>query len=167
MLKILILILGISFIVAALFLTYRQEKKVGHELRKREVRLNRLLQQVNVLLDRLENGYSELEKHKANNNKQNDLDNQRKEKFTNALESKLSKISQQNTVEVEDLNKKDNITETIIQDSREDEVMESNSNHEKYEEVNKLLNLGLNYSEIAKELNMGRREVELICKLND
>ncbi|ADL13120.1 DUF6115 domain-containing protein [Acetohalobium arabaticum] len=144
MLKILILSLGISCIAASLFLAYRQEKKVGHELRKREVRLNRLLQQVNNLLDRLEKQYSTLEE-------------EQKSDFVDTLDFKLK----------EDYHP-DKKVESINQNlNKEDRKREDAAKTEKHKQINELLNSGFNYSEIAQHLNMGRREVELIHKLND
>lgn len=148
MLKISILSLGISCIAASLFLAYRQEKKVGHELRKREVRLNRLLQQVNNLLDRLEQQYSTLEEE------------QQKPDFADTLDFKLKEDCQPDK-------KVENINQNFNKENKEDRKIEGAAKIEKYEQINELLSSGFNYSEIAQQLNMGRREVELIHKLNN
>ncbi|MGM0470699.1 MAG: hypothetical protein ACQEQI_00220 [Bacillota bacterium] len=177
MLEIVIIAVGVIFIALSLWLAYRQEKLIGNELRKREVRLNRLLDKLNGALAGLEEGEELITQQQSKStlqqrSEQQLVQQQRTEQsndFSNTLEAKLAKkLENYSSADAKELTQDPSLQQ--VEDRKDQQSATKDKINEavdKHQQVNKLLNSGLNYDQIAQRLNLGQREVELICKLTN
>ncbi|MCK8823523.1 DUF6115 domain-containing protein [Fuchsiella alkaliacetigena] len=186
--EIILFILGALFILASLFLTYKQDRDtdintnsdfedstadylyLNKELKKREQRLSELLANLNNGLDNALNGL-EIKQEKLDNSSTKETYSN----FSNALNSRLN-VVEDSDLSVEKLNsaqaqKSDSTLATESSQQTENssitEEVESESKEDKYHQIAELSAQGLDYTQIAKRLNLGQREVELILKFDD
>jgi replicative superfamily II helicase len=160
--EILFFLLGITFILVSLFLTYRQEKlrgkdeitefiQINRKFKKREEELNGIIKEVDSkfskISDELEEKQFEIEKLL------NELktSRQQEDNFIKTLESELSKTDNQNN------------KQRINSVGR----LKAAPNSDNYQQIASLFSKGLSFEEIAQKLGLGQREVELIWKFNN
>ena len=173
MLEVLIFILGISFILVSLFLTYHQDKlindeiltdyiQLNKELKKREQKLEELIKDLDNrfdnTLDKIESKELELKSSLQDKRTNGDRD----EKFADTLESKMN-------IQSKPKSPAQRLKELKAAQDNEQPKEENaiNSSNEQYQQIAKLFKEGFDLAQIAQRLDLGQREVELIWKLNN